>query len=207
MPPSLFGVLGCIGFLREQIQDSLVTSISERLFLPTNKLHEIFTLATIGGAVKELNCGPGDRIKLAETIHDEGKRLFAILIYNDWQNLIVEFRKHGALDSRLPLSEDDAVTIAGRPIGRRLAQEAQWVFCPYTFPESMWKCHREVEKKMILPFIGVEQIGTGAFSDVNKMKISPSQQNFVDKGVSASKLTPLTRMPHGRPYTDAMLSR
>jgi hypothetical protein len=39
------------------------------------------------------------------------------------------------------------------------------------------------------------------------MNISPSQQNFVDKGVSASKLTPLTRFPHGSPYTDAMLSR
>jgi hypothetical protein len=196
MPPSLSGALGYIGCLREQIQDSLVTSISERLFLPTDKLHEIFTLAAIKSAVEELTCGPGDRIKLADTIHDEGQRLFAMLIYNDCQDLIIQFRKHGALDSRLPLNEDDAVTIAGRPIGRRLAQEVQWMFYPYTFPESMWKCHREVEKKMILPFIGAEQIGTGAFSDVNKMDISPSQQNFVDKGVSASKLTLLTRFPH-----------
>jgi hypothetical protein len=190
MPPRLSGALGYIDFLREQIQDSLTASISERLFLPTDKLQEIFTLAAIKGAVKELTCGPEDRIKLADTIHDEGQRLFAMLIYNDCQDLIIEFRKHGALDSRLPLSEGDAVTIAGRPIGRRLAQEVQWVFYPYTFPESMWKCHCEVDKKMILPFIGVEQIGTGAFSYINKMNISPAQQNFVDKGVSASKVTP-----------------
>jgi hypothetical protein len=99
MPPSLSGALGYIGFLREQIQDSLVTSISERLFLPTDKLHEIFTLAAIKGAVKELTCGPGDRIKLVDTIHDEGQRLFAMLIYNDYQDLIIQFRKHGTLDS------------------------------------------------------------------------------------------------------------
>jgi hypothetical protein len=185
MPPSLSSAPGYIDVLRERIQDSLVTSISERHFLPADKLHEIFTLAAIKSAVEELTCGPADRIKLADTIYNEGQRLFAMLIYNDWQDLIIEFRKHGALDSRLPLSEDDAVAIAGRSIGRRLTQEAQWAFYPYTFPESMWKCHCEVEKKMILPFIGAEQIGTGAFSDVSKMNISPSQQNFVDKGVSA----------------------
>jgi hypothetical protein len=194
MPPGLASAVGYIDFLREQIQDSLVTSISERHFLPTDKLHEILTLAAIKGAVKELTCGPGDRIKLADTIFDEGQRLFAMLIYNDWQDFIVEFRKHSALDSRLPLSEDDAVTIAGRPIGLRLAREVQWVFYPYTFPESMWDSHREVGKKMILPFIGAEQIGTGAFSDVSKMNISPSQQNFVVKGVSASIL-PLDLIP------------
>ncbi|KAI8630295.1 nacht domain-containing protein [Xylariaceae sp. FL1651] len=104
-----------------------------------------------------------------------------MLIYNDWHNLIVEFRKHGALDSRLPLSENDAVMITGRPIGRRLAQEVQWAFCPYVFPENMWRCHHQVDRKMILPFICAEQIGSGAFSVVEKISILPSQQNFMDK--------------------------
>jgi len=84
MPPSLSGAPGYISSLREQIQDSLVTSISERLFLPTDKLHEIFTLAAIKGAVEELTYGLANRIKLADTIYDEGQRLFAILIYNDY---------------------------------------------------------------------------------------------------------------------------
>jgi hypothetical protein len=186
MPPSIDGAPGCIGNLKVQIQDGLVNSIYEHLFLPTDKLHEIFTLEAIKGAIGELNCGPDDRIKLADTIHNEGKRVFAMLIYNDWQRLIIEFRKHGALDGRLPLSEDEAIKIAGRTIGRQLAHEVQWKFCPYTFPENMWKCCCQLDNKIILPFISAEQIGTGAYSDVEKISISPSQQNFMDKGVSAS---------------------
>ncbi|KAI0903223.1 hypothetical protein F4823DRAFT_308043 [Ustulina deusta] len=170
--------------LKEEIQDNLVTSISEHRFLPIDKLDKIFTPAAIKDAVKELACGPEDRINLAETIHNEGKRVFGMLIYNGWQDLIIEFRKHGALDNRLPLSENEAVTITGRSIGRQLAQDAQWAFCPYVFPESLWKHHHQVERKMILPFIDTEQIGSGAFSVVEKISISPSQQNFIDKGTA-----------------------
>ncbi|KAI0442354.1 hypothetical protein F4803DRAFT_519717 [Xylaria telfairii] len=169
--------------LKTQIQDSLVTSVSERLFLPTDKLHEILTQESIRNAVKELLCGPEHCIKLAETIYNEGKRVFAMLIYNDWQDHIIAFRKYGALDSRLPLSEDDAVSIAGRDVGRRLARDTQWVFCPYTFPKNMWECDCQVERKMILPFISAEQIGSGAFSIVEKISISPSQQNFTAQGM------------------------
>ncbi|KAI0399414.1 nacht domain-containing protein [Xylaria palmicola] len=100
-----------------------------------------------------------------------------MLIYNDWQNYIIKFREHDALDNRLPLSENDAVMMAA-DIGRRLARESQWAFCPYTFPKDMWARDCQVEKKMILPFISAEQIGSGAFSTVEKVSISPSQQNF-----------------------------
>ncbi|KAI1737673.1 hypothetical protein F4680DRAFT_203534 [Xylaria scruposa] len=170
-----------IGTLRERIQDSMITSISERSFLPSDKLHEIFTLDAIKGAIAELTCGPEDGIKLVDTIHGQGKRVFAILIYNNWHDLIIEFRKHDALDSRLPLSENDAEAIAGRSIGLRFAREAQWAFCPYVFPEKMYESHRRVERKTILPFIGSERIGSGGFSAVHKMSVSPSQQNFVDQ--------------------------
>ncbi|KAI0415692.1 hypothetical protein F5X98DRAFT_388586 [Xylaria grammica] len=169
--------------LKEQIQDSLVVSISEHYFIPTDKLHEILTISSIRSAVGELLCGPEHRIKLADTIYREGKRVFAMLIYNDWQDYIIKFREHGTLDSRLPLSEDVAVTIAGRDVGRRLAREIQWVFCPYKFPKRMWEHDCLVDKKMVIPFTSSEQIGSGASSIVEKVGISPSQQNFMDKGM------------------------
>ncbi|KAJ2998725.1 hypothetical protein NUW58_g234 [Xylaria curta] len=171
---------GYICKIKQQIEDGLVTSVSEHLFLPTDKLHEILTLEAIQLAVIELDCGPEHRIKLTETIHNEGKRVFAMLIYNDWQNYIIKFREHDALDNQLPLSESDAVMIA-EEIGRRLARESQWTFCPYTFPKDMSARDCHVEKKMILPLISVEQIGSGAFSIVEKVSISPSQQNFIDE--------------------------
>ncbi|KAI0550440.1 nacht domain-containing protein [Xylaria curta] len=176
-----FGASGYIGNLKDRMQDSMITSISEHHFLPSDKLHEIFTFDAIKGAVAELTCGPEDGIKLVDTIHGQGKRVFAILIYNNWHDFITEFRKHDALDNRLPLSENDAEAIVGRSIGLRFAREAQWAFCPYVFPENMCESHRRVERKTILPFIGAERIGSGGFSVVHKMSISPSQQNFVDQ--------------------------
>lgn len=185
---------GVISNLREQIQVNMVRSIYQRHFLPEDKLHEIFTLTAIKNAVKELVCGPDDRIKLADTIKDKGQRVFAMLIYNDWQNLIIEFRKHGALDNRLPLSVDDAIAITGyRSVGLRLAQDTQWSFCPYVFPEKMAASYCQIEDNMILPLIGIERIGSGGFSDVALITISPSQQNFIDRKVCLLTLTPSTR--------------
>jgi hypothetical protein len=161
--------------------------------LPVDKLSEIFTLPTIKGAVQELTCGPDDRIQLVETIYKNGKRLFAMLIYNGWQDRIIDFRKHRILDSELPLSEESAQEITGRAIGHRLAVEVQWMFLPYVFPEGMWECHLQVDRRVILPFVRDEQIGTGAFGDVDKISVLPCQQNFTDKGVSAFNLILVTQ--------------
>jgi len=196
MPPKVDGVPGNIDALKEQIQDGLVTSISQRRFLPIDKLHEILTFAAIESAVEELTCGPEDRIKLTETIYSKGRAVFAMLIHNDWQNLITKFRKHGALDDKLPLSENKAIEIAGRLIGRRLANDVQWGFCPYMFPESMWNSDCDVEREIILPFIEAEQIDSGAFSTVEKICISPSQQHFVDKGVECLQVDLLEPVPY-----------
>ncbi|KAK5633500.1 hypothetical protein RRF57_009214 [Xylaria bambusicola] len=180
------GTQGYIGKLRGEIQDSLVTTAAEEIFLPSDKLHSILTISAVHGAVTELHCGPEHRINLADTIYHQGRRVFAILVYNGWQDHIIDFRKHGALDSRLPITEDDAVVITNHEVGRRLVRE-QWMFLPYTFPRSMWEYDCHVERKMIIPLIKVEQIGSGAFSTVEKIGISPSQQNFVDNGVRAFK--------------------
>lgn len=179
---------GYIGKLWREIQDNLVTTPYEEKFLPADKLHNILTSSAIHSAVTELHCGPEHRINLADTIYHQGQRVFAMLIYNGWHDHIIAFRKHGALDSRLPLSEEDAVAITNHDVGRRLVQE-QWMFFPYTFPQSMWEYDCQVERKMIIPLISIEQIGSGAFSTVERIGISPSQQNFVNNGVSAFTIT------------------
>ncbi|RWA07817.1 hypothetical protein EKO27_g7295 [Xylaria grammica] len=47
----------------------------------------------------------------------------------------------------------------------------------------MWEYDCLVDKKVVIPFISSEQIGSGASSIVEKVGISPSQQNFMDKGM------------------------
>ncbi|KAI1179909.1 kinase-like domain-containing protein [Nemania sp. FL0916] len=179
-PNNILGDRGCIGELRRRIMNSMVSSSSHRRFLPTNKLNQILTLEAIKSAVGELICVPQDRINLANTIHANGKRVFAMLIYNGCPDRITEFRKLGFLDRCLPLSDDDMKKIDETSLDLRLALEAQWSFHPYTFPERMWEWRRTVDDKTILPIIGVEQIGTGAFGEVEKISIPSSEQHFID---------------------------
>lgn len=173
----------CIGTLRRRIEESLVTSISKQRFLPRDKLYEIFTLSAIKGAVQELTCGPDYRIKLVDTIQNDCKVVFAMLTYNRLENYIVAFRRHGFLDSQLPLTKERAEEITGSEIGPRLALDFQWMFLPYIFRRSMLECSHQIGERYILPFITAEQIGTGAFGEVDKVRIPPSQHEFTDQGV------------------------
>ncbi|KAI1119110.1 kinase-like domain-containing protein [Nemania sp. NC0429] len=175
------GISPHIDKLREDIEHGMVDNIYRRRFLPNNKLHEILTLDAIKNAVKELPFHEEDRIGLPNRINNEGKRIFAMLIYNHWQHLFIKFLKRKLLDNRLPLSEDDAAAITSLAIGRRLARETQWAFCPYEFQANMYENDEEIEEQMILPIIGAEEAGNGAFGNVEKITISPSQQNFMDK--------------------------
>lgn len=184
MAPGIHGVRAHIGALREKIEVNLVTSISERRFLPIDKAREIFTLPAVKDALQELNCKPEDRINLVDTIYHNGRALFAMLI-DIWQeDLIVDFRKHEVLDSQLPLDKARVQEIAGPVIAHRLVSEVQWKFWPYVFPDRMWECRLHIRDPMILPFVSCERIGFGAFGEVEKIGIWPSQQNFSDKRVS-----------------------
>lgn len=171
--------------LREKIEVNLVPSISERRFFPIDNFCEIFTLDAIKASVQELQCETQDRINLANTIYHTNKALFAMLVEMGQEDLIVAFRKHGVLDSQLPLDLARAQEIAGFFIGRRLVSEVQWKFLPFVFPEHMWQSRRHIEDPRILPFISCDRIGFGAFGDVDKIGIYPCQQSFADKGVSA----------------------
>lgn len=170
--------------LRVKIQRSLVKSISERRFLPIDKLRDIFTLPAIKDAVKELRCRQDDRINLANTIHDHGKAIFAMLVHIQQEDMIIEFRKRGVLDTQFPLDEARAEEILGPITGPSLVSEVQWKFLPFVFPERMWECPHYITDQQILPFVSCEQIGFGAFGDVDKIGISTSQQNFIDERVS-----------------------
>lgn len=173
--------------LREEIEINLVTSVSERRFLPIDKFHTIFTLTAIKASAQELSCETQDRINLSNTIYHTCKALFAMLIDMCQEDLIVAFRKHGVLDSQLPLDITRAQDIAGPFIGRRLVSEVQWKFLPFVFPENMWQSRLHIVDPMILPFTTCDQIGSGAFGDVEKIGIYPRQQNFTDEEVSALK--------------------
>lgn len=170
--------------LRTQMRNNMVRSESGHLFLPDVSVGTIFTMPAIKEAIQELECQPDERIGLAEKIHCGGKKTFAILILMGDEDYIVKFRNYNALDNRLPLNRHDAQKIAGE-VGVSLADDYQWKLLSLTFPAKMWEHHWEIDNEKILPFIGEpEQVATGAFGEIHKVKILPSQQDFYPQAVS-----------------------
>jgi hypothetical protein len=179
--------LSHIDDIRSQIQASLVNTDSGLDFLPENKLDEIFNDETIKGVIKNLDCDKDELLNLPNTIRDGGKKVLAMLIWQNRPDCIVKFRNSGFLDSRLPFEETDMMRLVGKFDGIELARRIQWKFCPYVFPKDMWEYHRQIDRRTILPFTGTERIGDGAFGEIEKMSISPSQQHLIDRGVSSRR--------------------
>ncbi|KAF7527346.1 hypothetical protein G7054_g10484 [Neopestalotiopsis clavispora] len=165
------------------IQAGFVKSDLGLHFLPNDKLNEIFSYPTIKSVIKTIDCDKDELLNLPKTIQDGGKRVLAMLIWQGRPGLIVEFRNHGLLDSRLPFEEADMKRLAGEFDGIELATRTQWAFCPYVFPEDMWEHHRQIDRRIILPFTETERIGDGAFGEIDKISISPSQQHLIDRGL------------------------
>lgn len=169
-----------IKFLKRQIESKMMQSESHQIFFPELYLEIIFTLNNIRKAVDELKCPIVEKTDLAQTIYDKGTRMFAILIKNEKENLITEFRKHEVLDAQLFLSEALAKQIAG-DFDISLVLDYQRQFLPYKFPRDMRNYHKYIDdNKRILPFINEQRnIVRDGFDDIYKVTILHSQQEFV----------------------------
>jgi hypothetical protein len=164
--------------LHTLIQDAMVRSELGVHFLPSISVSTIFTKPAIESAIADIDYEPDDRIGLAETIYQKGKKTFAILILMRKEDDIVKFRNHDTLDDRLPLATNIVQSIVG-DYGVSFADKTQWELLPRTFPESMWEHHREYRKEEVLPFIGdSEEVADGGFGVIYKVKILASQQKF-----------------------------
>ncbi|KAI1631179.1 kinase-like protein [Biscogniauxia mediterranea] len=163
--------------LRRQLQNSMVESESRRNFIPDISIVSILTLRTIKEIIPNLNCKPDELIGLAERIHHDGRKTFAILVLMGEEDYIVKFRDHNLLDDRLPLSKESAQAVAG-DVGTNFTKR-QWELLPVTFQARMWENHQEFGMEKILPFIDdPEPVGEGGFGEVVRIKILPSQQAF-----------------------------
>ena len=173
-------------FLKRQIENFMIRSESENFFLPRSCLDQIFTIEAIQEAVKELRCPVTDKFGLPQDIFNHGIRLFAILVKNGEEEMIIEFRKHDSLDLEAPMDETRANQVAGK-IGQLFAQRYQWEFLPYEFKQNMRDSRRVIGyDAMVLPFVGKPQrSASGAFGEVSVIKIHPSQQEFIKNKVRA----------------------
>jgi hypothetical protein len=173
-----------------QIENNRLRSTSGQYFVPRSSLSTIFTPSAIEKAVAELKCEPEEHIGLAKAVQDEGIVTFAILVWIHQEDAIIMFRAHGALDDRLPLSEEPARLISP-DFGATFAREAQWQFLPYIFRRNMANQHLEIEAERILPFVReLEPQVVGGFGTVFKEEIYPSLQEFYPEKVSSGDSAP-----------------
>ncbi|KAK4182689.1 kinase-like domain-containing protein [Podospora australis] len=161
-----------------QMENSMVSCTTNNCFLPQAITAALFTSQAVQNAVLELDCEVDERIGLWETIYRSGRKLFAILILMRQEELIVKFRNANVLDDRLPLTEPEAIEIAGKSVATSLTGEFQWKLLPFRFPADMAEHHWEIDHRQILPFTEIEPITAGMFGDIAKVSILPPQQDF-----------------------------
>ncbi|KAF2259195.1 kinase-like protein [Lojkania enalia] len=158
-----------------QIDLNRISSTSGRFFVTQASLKGILTESAINKAVVELDCEPDDRLGLPSIILNRGIIIFAILVWMHEEDAITTFRHHGALDSSLPLREDEAQLIVPH-FGIAFSREYQWQFLPHKFERNEY---REIEPSRILPFVfEVDQPLIGGFGTVSKQHIHPHLQDF-----------------------------
>src|SRR5262245_15103238 len=121
-----------------QIDLNRISSTSGRYFVTQASLKGILTESAINKAVAELDCEPDDRLGLTSIILNRGVIVFAILVWMHEEDAITTFRHHGALDSRLPLREDEARRIVPR-FGIAFSREYQWQFLPHKFERNEYR--------------------------------------------------------------------
>ena len=161
--------------LWKQIENNRILSVSGKYFVPPASLVTIFTPPAIAKAVAELNCEPDDRIGLSQAIQGDGVITFAILVWMHHEEAIIEFRRKRCLDSRGPLDESTALSIAPE-FGATFSREVQWEFRPYFFRRGE---DVEIGSAEILPYTKVtgEQM-RGGHGGLVQLEIHPSLQDF-----------------------------
>ncbi|KAL8794049.1 MAG: hypothetical protein Q9195_003349 [Heterodermia aff. obscurata] len=167
------GRLG-IEALRAQIRNVRCRSMDGRLFAAESSIRRIFDAQAIKQAVAELKCHPEDRIGLAEAILHKGVITFAILVWMNREDAIVDFRRWEYLESTR-LSEN-AATLFAPSFGVDFVREYSWQFHPHFFHLGD---DIEIDERKILPFLrDVGQVDEGGFGIVSRIEVHPLLQNF-----------------------------
>ncbi|OAL50981.1 kinase-like protein [Pyrenochaeta sp. DS3sAY3a] len=173
------GPSSTLDHLYSEIERNRLYSESGKYFIAQSRIREIFTSRNIELALAELEIEDHERIGLAGKIQDQGKIVFAILVWMRRADSIVRFRNHECLDDKLPLHDQRAQKIVPE-FGLSFAQQYQWEFLPYVFRKDMCDHHRQInDVGMIIPFVGeLENAGEGAYGQVSCVNIPVSLQEF-----------------------------
>ncbi|KAF2110564.1 kinase-like domain-containing protein [Lophiotrema nucula] len=165
--------------LRRRIQSLKIPAAGQksRFFVPNGALDSLLTLDTVQGVLAERSFSvPPHKIQnTAQTIVDEAKKIFAILIDTKAEGSLGQFIESDTLDKCLPVE----VTLLQKLLPEADVQEVllrQWEYMAYNFRRGPYQ--RQVRTEVVLPYLEQTKIGSGGFSTVYEIMVHTSHQNF-----------------------------
>jgi hypothetical protein len=198
--------------LHRQIKESILIAVGGKEFIQRQNIDEIFTQENVKGAVDELHCVSSqdfELVELAEQVFENYRTVFAILIWIHREDDILIFRRHKAVDDRLPLSKATIEEMI--PNHAEMFVESQCKFLPYFFESGSRNgqekvyCHEHITTERILPFVKeIPSCGPkGKFGEISVVTIPVSSQAFLlSKVYDPSPIIYRCEEPTGLTLTD-----
>ena len=147
-------------------------------FLPEGSLDRILCRENISESLSD----PSFQIQLpkfestVDLVFKERKKVFAILVETGLECTLVEFIEHRISDRLLPASEEQLKPVLAESTDRHLFTERQWNYLALEFSRGPYV--QQLSADHVLPYVEQEQIGSGGFSRVYKVRVHPAHQTI-----------------------------
>ena len=158
-------------------------NFDHRPFVPFNKLEALFTRDKTHKLLLQQHGVDFYLIdEIVNKVIDGGIRTFAILTAIDDIRSITRFIKEDhysdvSLDAKLPLKEADVSRYFSNPDKGTLFLRRQWAFLAPVFSERT-QSRRELDNRIILPFLHKKLIAQGGFAKVYRVTIDASHHKL-----------------------------
>jgi hypothetical protein len=155
-----------------------------RFFVPEAKLFSLMSETVIRVCLEELSLPAYQHEEIVTNIVKGARRCFAILLLTTCGGSIVRFFGGDSLqrsrpDDRLPFDPHPLARIFGvQPDDLKVRRfiEKQWDFAIPVFSQQLLT--RELEQRIILPYIMEEPLGEGAFGTAYRTMIHPQSHEL-----------------------------
>lgn len=167
-------------FLFEALVNARVKNFEQRSFIPHDVLHRVMTVDAIRRALESTTIESREYEEISNAIFTGARNVFAILVLMKEASAIKQFIENDNLqrlgiDSRLPFNLNELELILNSAESK-IFLEWQWEVAVPVFSGQVLS--RTLPKNIILPIVENEEIGSGSFGVVYKIKILVSHQLF-----------------------------
>ena len=140
-------------------------------------MDRIFTRENIIEALRDLlfKIKPHKLLKTVDFVLKDRKRIFAILVEERLEYMLINFIVNGISDKDLLIAEAQLEPILGKPAIDKFV-ERQWEYSAYTFSGGPYD--RKLKAEWLLPYVEQNLIGGGAFFRIYEVIVHLAHQEL-----------------------------